>query len=110
MGLGKRLSDWNAASDSFERDRETKDPEARPLPSATQLLVTVLRVGAVVAAVVGIWAGVAIGRSLEGWSRPLGLAAPGWAVVVGAVVAALVLCALGAILTGLDANRRRPAS
>jgi hypothetical protein len=66
MGLGKRLRDWNAASGAFERDRETQDPGGRPLPSATQLLVTVLRVGAVVGAVVGIWAGVTIGRSLDG--------------------------------------------
>jgi hypothetical protein len=109
MGFGKRLRDWNAASEALERDRDTQDPEGRPLPSATQLLVAALRVAAVLTAVVGIWAGVAIGRSLEGWSRPLGLSAPGWTVVVGAVVSALALCALAAVVTALDANAGKPA-
>jgi hypothetical protein len=70
----------------------------RPRRSAAVLLATILRVAGVVVSLAGIWAGVAIGRSLEGWSRPLGLAAPGWAVVLGAFTCGLVLPALAVVL------------
>lgn len=71
----------------------------------TRLLVTVLKVVAPIVAVAGTWGGIVIGRSVEGWSRPLGLAAPGWMVIFGAVVGAMMLFALAA---GLTVPRRDP--
>ena len=106
MGLGKRLTDWSAASTAVERERDAQLTHAGR-PSMAQLLVIVLRVVAPIVAVVGTWGGVAIGRSLEGWSRPLGLAVPGWMVILGAVVSALVLVGLAAGLRSLDQLRHR---
>jgi hypothetical protein len=108
MGFGKRLSNWSAASDTFERERDASLLEAGTgWRDAGELFVTILKVVAAVVAVAGTWVGIVIGRSLDGWSRPLGLAAPGWAVVLGAVVSALGLRALAVVLTRLDQIQRR---
>lgn len=108
MGLGKRLSDWSAASTAVERDRDAELAHgARPPRTVTQWLVTLLTVLAPIVLVVGIWGGVVIGRSLEGWARPLGLAVPGWMVVLAAVVSALVLAGLSAGLRSLERSAGR---
>jgi hypothetical protein len=61
---------------------------------------------AVVAAVFRTWCGVAVGRTLEAWSRPFGLAAPGWIIILGAVVSAMRLYPFACGLGCLDRNRR----
>jgi hypothetical protein len=110
MRLGKRLTDWNAASDAFERERDARLSDARPPGTPrtpTRVLVLVLRITAAAAAVVGTLCGINIGRSIEGWSRPLGLAAPGWAVILAAAVSALGLIGLAAVLVCVDQFRRQ---
>jgi hypothetical protein len=112
MGLGRKLKDWNAASEAFERERDSGPAagSAGPRRSGVQRLAVVLKVAAVFVAVVGTLLGIAVGRSVEGWSRALWLAAPGWIVVLGAVAGALVLYGVAVGLACLDDLRRTAGS
>jgi hypothetical protein len=107
VGLGKKLRDWNAASAAFESERDAglspgTGRAGGRAPSEAQVVATVLKVVALLEAALGSLSGIAVGRAVDDVSRPLGLTPAGWVVILGALVTALVLYALGVGLACLD--------
>jgi hypothetical protein len=114
MGFLKRLRDWDATYD----DAGLPSASAGRTGSAgaaneAQVVAAILKVVALVEAVLGVISGIGLSRATEGSTRTLGLAPGAWVVILGALVSALILYALAAGLSCLDDIRRntgRPAT
>jgi hypothetical protein len=114
MGFLKRIRDWDAAHEAYERgDTPTptgSSPAIRPGGASgsteAQVVAGLIKFLAVVELLLGMLIGIGQGRSVDASDRALGLAPGGWVIILGAFVTALILYALAAGLDCLDAIRR----